>query len=424
MTFKNQHTKAILRWASDLDWRLALFLLVPFSLIIFLSLSLSNPFSSFLLLRHLAPNPAPSPIPGPDPETVRLRERKAELDRSRIAICLVGGARRFELTGPSILQNILKVYRHSDLFLHSPLDGNSYKFSILKSAPRVAAVRIFVPQPLPETDEQALVLTAHGSPNGIQGLLQYFNLVEGCLTMITSYEAQHNFTYDWIVRTRVDGYWASPLSPDYFIPGKYLVPPGSQYGGLNDRLGIGDPRTTRAALSRLSLIPVLNATGYRNLNSESAFKAQLATQFVDYTLKRIPFCIMSDRMYDFPPSRYGVPVASLTSRGPMSGAKCRPCTAVCVGPCAADVVGSLDRGWSWTEWRNGSLELCDAHKPWESGWERIFDRVAGPAAASTRKRVWALDMKRCVQDMEALWRRTDKWDSPTPVDICKKGFGG
>lgn len=93
---------------------------------------------------------------------------KAELDRSRIAVCLVGGARRFELTGESIVEKILKVYPSSDLFLHSPLDQNSYKLSILKDAPRIAAVKIFKQEKVPETDAQVRVLTAANSPNGIQ----------------------------------------------------------------------------------------------------------------------------------------------------------------------------------------------------------------------------------------------------------------
>lgn len=238
--------------------------------------------------------------------------------------------------------------------------------------------------------------------------------------MITAHQSKHNFTYDWIVRTRVDGYWFSPLPPDSFVPGSYLVPPGSSYGGLNDRLGAGDIRTSRTALSRLSLIPSLDAAGLSHLNSESAFKAQLTTQHVPFHFLRLPFCVLSDRNYTFPPSRYGVPVASLESRGPLSGAKCRPCTAICVGPCAADVVGSLDPGWSWTEWRNGSLELCDAHGPWESGWERIFDRVSGPGPASVRKRIRAMDISRCVADMEEFRRRSATWDAPTSAEICKR----
>ncbi|KAJ8618310.1 hypothetical protein MRB53_014496 [Persea americana] len=430
---KNQ-TKLMLKWASDLDWRRALFLLAPLSLLIFLSFSFTDPFSSLLPLKSLLfgslsphpPPPAPPLRPPPppirpyDPEAKRLKRKKAELDRSRIAICLVGGARRFELTGPSIVKNVLKEYRNADLFLHSPLDKDAYKFSILKSSPRIAAVRIFVPETVLETEAQARVLTASGSPNGIQGLLQYFNLVEGCLTMITAHQSKNNFTYDWIVRTRVDSYWFSPLSPATFIPGSYLVPPGSSYGGLNDRLGVGDLRTSRVALSRLSLIPSLDAAGLRRLNSESAFKAQLTTHGIPFHLLRIPFCILSDRSYAFPPSRFGVPVASLESRGPLSGAKCRPCNAICVGPCAADVVGSLDPEWSWTEWRNNTLELCDAHGPWELGWEQIFDRVAGVGPASVRRRIRAMDMSRCVAGTEEFRKQADTWDAPSSGDICRK----
>ncbi|XP_058099826.1 uncharacterized protein LOC131244197 [Magnolia sinica] len=426
-----------LRWTTEVGWRLSFLLFIPLPLLLLFLSSIANPFSSsslktiFQNKSHPFPSPRPSLPPFPHPharpdhlQLVRLKKRKAELDRSRIAICLVGGARRFELTGPSIVENLLKVYSNSDLFLHSPLDGGAYKFSILEDTPRIAAVRIFVPEHVNETDAQARVLTASGSPNGIQGLLQYFNLVEGCLSMITAYQTRHNFTYDWVVRTRVDGYWSAPLSPDSFIPSKYILPSGSQYGGLNDRLGIGDLPTSRAALSRLSLIPSLDAAGYRKLNSETAFMAQLSTQRIHYQFTRLPFCVLSDRTYGFPPAKFGVPVASIGSPGPLSGAKCRPCTAVCVGPCVADVAGSLNRKWSWTEWENGSLELCDAHGPWERGWEGIFDRIAGPKLTAVRKRVGAMGMAQCVANMEKMRRRTERWDAPPSMEICMLGLGG
>ncbi|XP_010266124.1 PREDICTED: uncharacterized protein LOC104603727 [Nelumbo nucifera] len=428
------------RWASDLDWRLLLLTLPPLSLLAFLCLSAvtttatPNSFYSFAPLKSFfshripsgsdnstSPSIPPLPARNNEPMAEDLLKKEEELKRSRIAICLVGGARRFELTGPSIVNNLLKVYPNSDLFLHSPLDRDSFKFSLLKVAPRLASVRIFEPKPLQETDSQVRVLTAHNSPSGIQGLLQYFNLVEGCLTMIKAYQTQNNFTYDWIVRTRVDGYWSAPLHPDNFIPGRYLVPSGSGYSGLNDRLGIGDLNTSAIALSRLSLISHLDSAGFRQLNSEAAFKAQLTTQRVPYLTNRLPFCIVSDRKYAFPPMRYGVPVASLSSPGPLSGTKCRPCTPVCSGPCVADVVATLYKGWSWTDWSNGSLQLCDAHAEWEPGWEKIFDRVAGKKLAAVRRRVGSLNLADCVSDFEEMKRRTVNWEAPPATEICRVG---
>lgn len=176
------------RWSSDLHWRVILLLLLPpLSLLVFLSLSSSPPITAF---RSSLPSFAPfqsffyTPAPAPPQPIFRARNRttsggqpaadrsgKTELGRSRMAVCLVGGARRFELTGPSIVERILKVYPNSDLFLHSPLDTSAFKFSFLRTAPRIAAVRIFEPKPIPETESQARVLTASGSPNGIQVIL-------------------------------------------------------------------------------------------------------------------------------------------------------------------------------------------------------------------------------------------------------------
>lgn len=242
------------------------------------------------------------------------------------------------------------------------------------------------------------------------------------MTMIKSYQQKNNFTYDWIVRTRVDGYWSAPLGPENFIKGQYIVPPGSSYGGLNDRFGAGDFNSSAVALSRLSLLPQLNSSGFTQLNSERAFKAQLTTMKVPFAAKRLPFCVVSDRRYDFPPSRFGVPVAAISSRGPLSGAKCRPCTPVCSGPSVGNVMNGLDRGWSWTEWANGTLDLCDAHGEWERKWERLFDSAAGKKLAAARKRVAGLDMENCVADFEGMRRRTASWEAPEAVEICKMGL--
>ena len=242
--------------------------------------------------------------------------------------------------------------------------------------------------------------------------------------MIKAYQQQKNFKYDWIVRTRVDGYWNAPLDPRNFVPGQYLVPPGSTFGGLNDRFGIGDLNTSTVALSRLSLVPDLDSAGLRQLNSETAFKAQLTTHGVPYLAKRLPFCIVTDRTYSFPPSRFGVPVAALSSRGPLSGAKCRPCTPVCQGTCVANVMMSLYKGWSWTNWRNGTLQLCDAHGDWEQGWERVFDRVAGKKLAESRKRVGKLKLKQCVDDFNEMKKKSSgSWETPPVEKMCGLGLG-
>lgn len=237
--------------------------------------------------------------------------------------------------------------------------------------------------------------------------------------MIKSHQQQNNFTYDWIIRTRVDGYWSTRLQPNLFIPGQYVVPSGSSYGGLNDRFGIGDYNTTITALSRLSMIPELDNAGLHELNSESAFQAQLKLRNVSYLTKRIPFCIVSDRTYDFPPGRFGVPVASLSSKGPLSGVKCRPCRSSFSSKWAETVVNGLDRQWSWTESANGTLQLCDGHDKWEDGWEDLFDGVAGKKLAAIRKRVSKLSFDECVEDFEIIKRRSAAWDVPPAEELCQ-----
>ena len=97
--------------------------------------------------------------------------------------------------------------------------------------------------------------------------------------MISEYQLQHKFEYKWVIRTRLDGYWNGYLPPlDEMDEKAYTVPVGSQFGGLNDRLGIGNWQTSEVALSRLSLLPLIHAHGAKGLNSESSFKQQLRVQ--------------------------------------------------------------------------------------------------------------------------------------------------
>ncbi|KAL8233447.1 hypothetical protein R6Q59_019547 [Mikania micrantha] len=416
---KNPHKQLTHLLSSDLPWRFILLLIPPVSLLLLLLSTTTTTTTTIINAtgRHSTPQPVF--------QTGNATKTTSEFEllrRSRIAVCLVGGARRFELTGPSIVENVLKAYPNSDLFLNAPLDSDSYKFSLLKTAPRIAGVRILPASRVPETDAAVRVLTPRNSPNGIQGLLQYFNLVEGCLNMIQSYQHQHNFTYNWIVRTRVDGFWSSPIQPELFVPNKYVIPSGSSYGGFNDRFGVGDYVTSVAALSRLSMISELDSAEFRRLNSESAFRAQLSIRNISCVTRRlVPFCIVSDRRYRFPPKRLGVPVAAMSSKRPLNGAKCRPCRAVCSGRCAAAVMNWLVKGWSWMEGGDEGIELCDGHEQWEDGWPEIFDAVAGDKLAVARKRVWELSVNQCVEDFEEMRLRTSMWEVPPDVSVCNFG---
>ena len=331
----------------------------------------------------------------------------------------MGGARAFELTGETIRKYVLSAYNNTDVFLHSPLDEDAYKFSMLKKQEelgiaggsnnyRLATARIFTPTKLPESQLEHEVLSANGSPNGIQGLLQYFALVEGCLEMVSKYAAENEIDYKWVIRTRVDGFWNGfppPLSS--FHADSYYVPAGSEYGGLNDRFGLGNWNTSTVALARRSLLPALHAQGRRQMNSETAFKAQLVEFDVPFRRIELPFCVLSRRSYGWPlRTSRDVPVASIATPGALSGAKCRPCAMAAAADAPAQaMVNRLDRSWGWPGSNNiTGLQLCDARGDWEQ------QAVEWEGHANT-----TFACEKHVQEFAVQW---SVWDAPSPKEIC------
>ncbi|KAG0601508.1 hypothetical protein M758_11G117100 [Ceratodon purpureus] len=350
------------------------------------------------------------------------------ITQPRVALCLVGGARAFELTAESILRHLINPHDKDwdpDVFLHAPLDSDAHKFTLLEniSPARLASARIFVPELLPESVLYQELLYGGTSPNGIQGLLQYFHLVEGCLDMIDQHEKRHGFRYDWVARTRVDGFWTGPVPPlSSLNASNYYIPIGSQFGGLNDRFGLGNRNATVAALSRLSLLPFLHERGLRKLNSESAFRAQLEELQIPSETIAVPFCILSRRKYRWPLERAeDVPVASIGTVGPLNGAKCRPCTPAATGPEAEQAASKLAKQWGWPGHVRG-LALCDGSGDWEENWEDVYAEAAGRKFENQRKRVLSRTREECEADFLRFEEQWEAWDAPPAEQICSRQY--
>ncbi|KAK9164672.1 hypothetical protein Syun_005574 [Stephania yunnanensis] len=387
------------RWATDHhpDWRHLLLLLPPLSLLAILSFSLLNTSNSFI---NNNPN----------------NNNNNYLPSSNNNISSNGNKEEEE-----------GVEVEADLFLHSPLDSNSFKFALLDASPRLASIRIFKPQALAETEERLRVLTSHNSPNGIQ------------------------------VRTRA----AAVLQPSGGVPEvDRRVPKAAQ---LHLRLGHPDPGRrvlvrptgplqlhtqqplpgpTRIRLRRTQrphrnrgpqLIPSrpVAPRPHPTTRLGRADPAQLGVRLQSPTHHpRRPL------HHKAPPILRGLRQAIRVPPGEVRGAggvdgepgaaergEMQAVQGGCGRGCVEKVMGAVEKGWSWTEYRNGSLELCDAHGEWEVGWEEVFDGVAGEELARERRRGEGMrrNVGECVEGMEKVRRRAWKWEAPGSEEICRLG---
>eukprot|EP00897_Mesotaenium_endlicherianum_P007881 jgi/Mesen1/7120/ME000369S06439 len=354
------------------------------------------------------------------------------LQAESVAICLVGGARAFDLTGLSIKEHLLAAYPNSDVFLHVPADENTHKLTALLGTRRIARLEVVAQRPMKEDATTAQVLKAKGSPNGVQvrarlaartpGLLQYFDLVEGCTRLITEHERQHNMEYRWILRTRVDGFWngAPPLLSS-LDPSVYTLPNGTDAGGFNDRLGVGVRQLSIKALRRLSVLPTLGDRNYVYLNSEASFEAHLGAWNVSVGRADFPFCVLSHRQYSWPDGPANV--ISIASGGSFNGAKCRPCHAAAVGAEARRMMLRLAHYHGMIGDGTG-VQICNAQGPWEVDWDALFDATAGPRAASARKSIVSRSFKDCVAENRALLKSALLYRGPPPSLLCLVGRWG
>ena len=259
---------------------------------------------------------------------------------------------------------------------------------------------------LPPSVRPSISHPPHSPTCLLQGLLQYFHLVEGCETMISEWERTHRRSrYTWVVRTRPDSYWTGPSVPVRSIPRRtYVTPAGSRYLGVNDRFAATTRKTATDTLTRLSAVSDLLRAHLSGLNSERSLLKALFVRGVKVREVDVPFCVLSHRTSPAHLSPGIVPVVSLSQhKGPLNGAKCRPC-AVPLFP--ADVaypeLQHLKPSYGRIRSDHAGIAVCNASGPWDKGWEAVFDAYAGAAAAAVRKSIGGRGAGKCEQDFGSL----------------------
>ena len=213
-----------------------------------------------------------------------------------VAVCLVGGLRQFELTGPTITKYLLnQLPGQLHTFVVTPLDADAWKVFVLGEPIRygqsstgkeagenadvntnvsnteefeksvqvagdagitirrsllsrfptdvrpahrtvIMGVKISVQEDVPESKITEAGIHPRVSPTGRQGLLKYMALTESCVDLILAAEQRLQRRYTHILRTRPDGLWGGAPPPLTTLdPLKFHVPPGEfNMGGEKD----------------------------------------------------------------------------------------------------------------------------------------------------------------------------------------------
>ncbi|GJP33270.1 hypothetical protein CLOM_g17819 [Closterium sp. NIES-68] len=337
-------------------------------------------------------------------------------------MCLIGGARHFELTAASLKRHVLSAYPGAHAFLIASLDGDAKKLALLAAHPSVVSVSVSRQARINETHFPTHVLAVPS----VQ-LHQFFK-IEQCAAAITSFERKHGFKYVWILWTRLDTYWTAPPPPLHSLnPTAYVVPCGSPWGGLNDRFGMACRDIALGALKRLSSLQQLAQANLSRLNGEKALQHQLRLQGITATPSPLPFCVLSFRRKLF----NGYVFAPLRSASAAVGVSCRPCHPM-PAPVRASrkeqatgnrTMGHICRDGCAAKCMTGnpirtSDGRCNPWRGYEPGWQQIFLKGASDEERDTLEYASQLIRKRCEEEWER-WRKTALvWDCPSARDIC------
>eukprot|EP00850_Spirogloea_muscicola_P018876 SM000178S03441 [mRNA] locus=s178:11443:20006:+ [translate_table: standard] len=334
-----------------------------------------------------------------------------------MAICLVGGLRQFELTGPSLVEHLLAGYEHADVFVVAPLDADAYKVQLLGGT-NVAAVRLFEPTELPVDETAMRVLAKRASPRGRQGLLQYLALVEQCGQVIEDAEAAGGFAYSWVLRTRPDGLWSGPPPPLASLDAaSYYIPHGSDYDGLNDRLSLANRSASRVGLAWLSTLPELRAkAGAVAIGAEKHMEELLKLGGLLGAVRRarFPFCVLTKRSFRFPPAEpLHTPVVPIGFDGADGGKYCWPCR-----PARQSSLDPRLRQWF------GTKHFCNTtSQEWPPQWRRLFDKAVTEGAAHARQHFAKhRNLYHCVRGLANFKRTVPTWEGPSALAVCIEGF--